>query len=199
MATPDSKPRRRNPGASRSAPYLVAAMAVPPSVGRAGRLSDPTTRLDLPGRRRRGLRSPDQGCAGRGRRSPPAWTRASRAAGRARRITRHADLSQRGPPEISNTSPMLKVSSDEKRGPALQTCITCGAALHPERALKYSYCMSPECQEKNAKGLTMVAVGVNKSAEQYLILDEKTKADLAGGKYHDQRRGTFGTSPAAAP
>jgi len=59
--------------------------------------------------------------------------------------------------------------------------------------------MSPECQEKNAKGLTMVAVGVNKSAEQYLILDEQTKADLAGGKYHDQRRGTFGTSPAAAP
>src|SRR5262249_13087120 len=94
---------------------------------------------------------------------------------------------------------MLKVSSDEKRGPALQTCITCGAALHPERALKYSYCMSPECQEKNAKGLTMVAVGVNKSAEQYLILDEKTKADLAGGRDHDQRRGTFGTSPAAAP
>ena len=81
----------------------------------------------------------------------------------------------------------------------MQTCITCGAALHPERAVKYSYCMSPECQEKNAKGLTMVAVGVNKSAEQYLILDEQTKADLAGGKYHDQRRGTFGTSPAAAP
>jgi hypothetical protein len=73
-------------------------------------------------------------------------------------------------------------------------CITCGAELHPERAKKYDYCMSRECQEKNAKGLTMVAVGVNKSAEQYFILDEQTKEELASGKYHDQRRGSFGTS-----
>jgi hypothetical protein len=73
-------------------------------------------------------------------------------------------------------------------------CITCGTELHPERAKKYNYCMSPECQEKNAKGLMMVAVGVNKSAEQYLILDERTKEEIASGKYHDQRRGTFGTS-----
>jgi hypothetical protein len=55
--------------------------------------------------------------------------------------------------------------------------------------------MAPECQEKNAEGLTMVAVGVNKSAEQYLILDEDTREELASGKYHDQRRGSFG--PAA--
>ena len=75
-----------------------------------------------------------------------------------------------------------------------QKCITCGADLHPERAAKYNYCMSAECQEKNARGLTMVAVGVNKAAEQYLLLDEQTKADLASGKYHDQRRGSFGTS-----
>ena len=68
-------------------------------------------------------------------------------------------------------------------------CVTCGAELHPERAKKYDYCMSRECQEKNAKGLTMVAVGVNKAAEQYLILDENTKEELASGKYHDQRRG----------
>ena len=79
-------------------------------------------------------------------------------------------------------------------------CVTCGDELHPERARKYNYCMSPECQAKNLKGLTMVAVGVNKSAEQYLLLDEETKADLADGKYHDQRRGTFGrTAPASSP
>jgi hypothetical protein len=76
-------------------------------------------------------------------------------------------------------------------------CITCGTELHPERAKKYNYCMSPACQEKNAKGLTMVAVGVNKSAEQFLILDEQTKDELASGKYHDQRRGSFGTPPAS--
>ena len=82
-------------------------------------------------------------------------------------------------------------------------CVTCGADLHPERAEKYSYCMKPECQEKNAKGLTMVAIGVNKSAEQYLILDDSTREELASGKYHDQRRGSFGPqaprSPATAP
>ena len=70
--------------------------------------------------------------------------------------------------------------------------------MHPERAVKYGYCMKPECQAKNLKGLDMVAVGVNKSAEQYLLLDEVTKADLAQGKYHDQRRGTFG-QPGSAP
>ncbi len=78
-------------------------------------------------------------------------------------------------------------------------CITCGSELHPERAAKYSYCTARECQEKNAKGLTMVAVGVNKAAEQYLILDERTREELASGKYHDQRRGSFGTSPLSAP
>jgi hypothetical protein len=81
-------------------------------------------------------------------------------------------------------------------------CVTCGSELHPERAEKYDYCMAPECQEKNLKGLTMVAVGVNKSAEQYLLLDEETKDELARGKYRDQRRGSFGTSvasPASTP
>ena len=73
-------------------------------------------------------------------------------------------------------------------------CITCGTELHPERAQKYNYCMAPECQEKNAKGLTMVAVGMNKAAEELLILDEGTAEDLASGKYRDQRRGSFGTS-----
>ena len=77
-------------------------------------------------------------------------------------------------------------------------CVSCGDELHPERAEKYDYCMKPECQAKNLKGLTMVAVGVNKSAEQYLLLDEDTKTELAQGKYHDQRRGTFG-QPEPAP
>jgi hypothetical protein len=76
----------------------------------------------------------------------------------------------------------------------LAQCITCGAELHPERAEKYNYCLSPECQEKNLKGVTMVAVGVNKAAEQYMLLDDQTRDELASGKFHDQRRGSFGTS-----
>ena len=61
-------------------------------------------------------------------------------------------------------------------------CVSCGDELHPERAAKYNYCLKPECQAKNLKGLTMVAVGVNKSAEQYLLLDEDTQAELARGQ-----------------
>jgi hypothetical protein len=79
-------------------------------------------------------------------------------------------------------------------------CVTCGVELHPDRAKKYNYCMAKECQEKNAKGLTMVAVGVNKAAEQFLILDDTTREELASGKYRDQRRGLFGPSaPAHGP
>jgi hypothetical protein len=41
---------------------------------------------------------------------------------------------------------------------------------------------------------------VNKAAEQYLILDDKTREELASGKYRDQRREFFGTfTPPPAP
>jgi hypothetical protein len=80
---------------------------------------------------------------------------------------------------------------------SMAQCITCGTELHPERAKKYNYCMARECQEKNAKGLTMMAIGMNKAAEELMILDERTQAELASGRYHDQRRGSFGTSAAA--
>jgi hypothetical protein len=56
--------------------------------------------------------------------------------------------------------------------------------------------MAPKCQEINAKGLTMVAIGQNKAAEEFLILDDQAREELANGKYRDQRRGTFGpTAP----
>src|SRR5580704_16285206 len=87
---------------------------------------------------------------------------------------------------------------DERR--LMAQCITCGSELHPERAKKYDYCMAPACQEKNLKGLAMVAVGVNKAADQYLLLDEQTRDELASGKFRDQRRGSFGTSlPSSGP
>jgi hypothetical protein len=78
------------------------------------------------------------------------------------------------------------------------TCITCGTELHPERAEKYAYCTGPDCQQANAVGLTMVAVGVNKSAEQFEILDDRTRDEMAAGRYHDQRRASYGT-PSAVP
>ena len=66
-------------------------------------------------------------------------------------------------------------------------CVTCGSELHPERAEKYSYCTRKACREQNAKPLTIAAVAVNKSADQYLVLNERTREDLAAGKYQDRR------------
>lgn len=40
--------------------------------------------------------------------------------------------------------------------------------------------------------MTIVSVGVNKAADQYVILDERTKDEMARGKYQDPRRGSFG-------
>jgi hypothetical protein len=82
----------------------------------------------------------------------------------------------------------------------MASCVTCGAELHPDRARKYDYCTAAACQERNLKGLTMVAIGMNKAAEELMILDEGTREDLASGKYRDQRRGSFGPpAPAAGP
>ena len=104
---------------------------------------------------------------------------------------------ERGPAWCSINAP-LRIRQHEKR--LVAQCITCGSELHPERAKKYDYCMAPECQEKNLKGVSMVAVGVNKSAEQYMLLDDQTRDELARGKFHDQRRGSFGTSvPSSSP
>ena len=67
-------------------------------------------------------------------------------------------------------------------------CVTCGSELHPERAKKYDYCTKRECRERNARPLTIAAVAVNKAADQYMVLDDRAKEDLAAGKYQDQRK-----------
>jgi DNA-directed RNA polymerase subunit N (RpoN/RPB10) len=67
-------------------------------------------------------------------------------------------------------------------------CITCGSELHPERAERYDYCTKRECRERNARPLTIAAVAVNKAADQYLVLDERAKEDLAAGRYQDRRK-----------
>ena len=60
--------------------------------------------------------------------------------------------------------------------------------MHPERAEKHDYCTKRECRERNAKPLTIAAVAVNKAADQYLVLDDRAKEDLAAGSYQDQRK-----------
>ena len=78
-------------------------------------------------------------------------------------------------------------------------CVTCGNELHPERAEKYDYCTKRECREQNAKPLRVVTVGVNKAADQYLILNDQTKDDLAAGKYQDQRKSASVTGQRSGP
>ena len=75
----------------------------------------------------------------------------------------------------------------------MASCVTCGDELHAERAEKYDYCVKPECQERNAKGLEMVAVGVNKAADQFVLLDERTQKEMANGRYKKRPEAT-GTS-----
>jgi hypothetical protein len=62
-------------------------------------------------------------------------------------------------------------------------CVTCGDELHPERAEKYDYCTRRECRQQNAKALPIVAVGVNKAADQFVVLDERTEKEMASGRY----------------
>ena len=75
-------------------------------------------------------------------------------------------------------------------------CVTCGSELHPERAEKYDYCTRRECRERNARPLTIAAVGVNKVADQYLVLNERAREDLAAGRYQDQRKSSSVTGGA---
>lgn len=58
-------------------------------------------------------------------------------------------------------------------------CVTCGSELHPERTEKYDYCSKRACREQNARPLRIAAAGVNKAADQYLLLSERAKEDLA--------------------
>jgi hypothetical protein len=49
-------------------------------------------------------------------------------------------------------------------------CTNCGDQLTPERAeLGYSYCTRPECVEACFEPVDVVALAVNKAADQYLL------------------------------
>jgi hypothetical protein len=65
----------------------------------------------------------------------------------------------------------------------MATCVTCGDELHPERAEKYDYCTKTECVQRNAKELPIVAVGVNKASDQFVVLNERTRSEAATGRY----------------
>jgi len=65
----------------------------------------------------------------------------------------------------------------------MATCTFCGDELHPERAEKYDYCTKPSCRGRGAKALTIASVGVNKAADQFVVLDDQTEREMAKGRF----------------
>ena len=74
----------------------------------------------------------------------------------------------------------------------MANCVTCGDELHPERAEKYDYCTKPECRARNARPRTIASIGVNKAADQFVVLDDKTSEEMASGRYRDSGRTSAG-------
>ena len=84
------------------------------------------------------------------------------------------------------------------------TCIECGVELTEERTqLGYRYCTRESCQARHRRGVAVTAIGVNKSAEVFVVAEpdeirrrgeagEFAKKDSALGL--DYRRGA--TAPA---
>jgi hypothetical protein len=85
---------------------------------------------------------------------------------------------------------------------SVANCVTCGEELHPERAEKYDYCTEPECRARNARPRPIVSVGVNKAADQFLVLDDRTAEEMERGRYRDSGRtaaGRLGHRRSASP
>ena len=55
----------------------------------------------------------------------------------------------------------------------VENCIECGDELLGERAqLGYRYCTKAQCQAVHYRGVAITAVGVNKSADHFIVADE---------------------------
>jgi hypothetical protein len=65
----------------------------------------------------------------------------------------------------------------------MATCTICGDELHPERAEKYDYCTKRSCRERAARAVRIASVGVNKAADQFVVLDERTEQEMARGRF----------------
>ncbi len=72
----------------------------------------------------------------------------------------------------------------------MATCTICGDELHPERAEKYDYCTQRSCVERGAKAVRIASVGVNKAADQFVVLDERTEREMAKGRFKKEPEAT---------
>ncbi|HYZ35801.1 MAG TPA: hypothetical protein VE673_03620 [Pseudonocardiaceae bacterium] len=64
-------------------------------------------------------------------------------------------------------------------------CVECGDDLLAERAeLGYQYCTKKQCQLKHHEGLTITAIGVNKSADTFIVGDpEEIRRRAEAGEF----------------
>jgi len=54
------------------------------------------------------------------------------------------------------------------------TCIECGDELNEERVqLGYRYCTKQSCQDRHRRGVTVTAIGLNKSADTFVVADSR--------------------------
>lgn len=70
-------------------------------------------------------------------------------------------------------------------------CIECGDQLDAERAdLGYQYCTKKRCQSKHHKGITVTAIGVNKSADTFVVGDpEEIRRRAESGEFGKKDKG----------
>jgi hypothetical protein len=94
--------------------------------------------------------------------------------------------------EGSGSSDRWTVAGPTEEHLSVANCVTCGAELHPERAEKYDYCTEPECRARNAHPRAIVSIGVNKAADQFLVLDDRTSGEMERGWYRDSGRTSAG-------
>jgi len=76
----------------------------------------------------------------------------------------------------------------------MATCTICGDELHPERAEKYDYCTKRSCRERAAKALTIASVSVNKAADQFVVLDDRTEQEMARGRFKKEPEAASGST-----
>ena len=75
----------------------------------------------------------------------------------------------------------------------MAACSNCGGSFPDERAtLGYDYCMRRECLDAKRRSLRILAVGLNKAAEDYRVMDEDAEREIREGRLKDQRRQTYG-------
>jgi hypothetical protein len=53
----------------------------------------------------------------------------------------------------------------------------------PGTSQKYDYCTKPACRERNARPRLIATVGVNKAADQFVVLDDETQEEMASGRF----------------